>query len=653
MKLKLIIVCAVAIVFSVVISIAIAQQSKGGGFSGNSAVQGSWYANSYALVVGINSYSNGWGRLSAGVSDAQKMAVTLKSKGFKVYELYDTKATMAEIVKWLRISAQKAGPNDRFIFYYSGHGYTKTSQWDSNQVGYLVPVDGRSGDISNYLSITSIREEILSNCGAKHVLLILDSCFSGTLLTRASMNDGVVSDYLSKRGIYGITAGMQDQAAVDGLFTSVLIGGLEGNADYNNDNYVSFKELGMYAEQNVKTRNSAQTPDYGVMFGAGQFVFARAGGKNVSIPTPSTPVSVESTYIAPDTSKYEAIAQEEQERIDEKMNAEQIKLEVKKRAIRNAYSKVSLTRNSRKYTPTAMKKLYKKFLEDFPEGNNIYYRTVKAWLEEPIVENRMAFIPGGWFFMGCVPMEKNDDCEENHRKKKYVKEFYMDVHEVTVLEYRDCVDDGVCDKANSGDDWHLPFYNWSGSYNSDKDPISWEKLDRLDHPINGVNWNQANTYCHWKGKRLPTEAEFEYALRAGSDGLIYPWGNSSKPSEKFGNFPDESAKERFPKMMVINGYNDGYIGTSPVCKMKKNAFGLCDIAGNVQEWCEDKYTEDWYSTVPENFRYKLDQNSRVIRGSSYYSHSVIDENRASARSSGAPTYQFFNLGFRCCSDDKH
>lgn len=286
MKKTLICFCFIAAMI-VFCALALAQ-NKGGGFSGAPAVQGEWYANSYALVVGINSYSHGWGRLSAGVNDAKKMATALRARGFQVDELYDREATSSAIIAALRKAAMRTTKNDGFVFYYSGHGFTKTSEWDQTQAGYLVPVDGRSGDISNYLAVTQIRDEILTNCKAKHVLLIVDSCFSGTLLTRSGVSDGAVADYLGKRGIFGITAGMQDQAAVDGLFASVLLDGLNGNADFNNDGFVAFKELGMYAEQNVKSRNHRQTPDYGVMYGEGQFVFAKAGGGSIYTPDVSS-----------------------------------------------------------------------------------------------------------------------------------------------------------------------------------------------------------------------------------------------------------------------------------------------------------------------------------------------------------------------------
>ena len=278
-------------------SVALGQTYKGGGFSDDAPGPAGWYHGSVAFVVGIDNYSHGWGRLSAATSDAEKMAKALKARGFVVHELYDEKATFQGIISTLRKAAQTTGRDDRFLFFYSGHGYTKTSDWDGSTSGYLVPVEGVSGDITSYISVAQIRDEILSHCKAKHVMLIIDSCFSGTLLTRASINDGAVRDYLGKRGIYGITAGMQDQPAVDGLFTNVLLEGMAGNADCNNDGFIAFKELGMYAEQNVRARNRHQTPDFGVMYGAGQFVFTRPDFNPAPPPKPKVVESGGTGYL--------------------------------------------------------------------------------------------------------------------------------------------------------------------------------------------------------------------------------------------------------------------------------------------------------------------------------------------------------------------
>jgi formylglycine-generating enzyme required for sulfatase activity len=217
----------------------------------------------------------------------------------------------------------------------------------------------------------------------------------------------------------------------------------------------------------------------------------------------------------------------------------------------------------------------------------------------------------------------------------------MDVHEVTVAEYKQCVQAGVCKTPAKESD----------STSTDKFAYNWGKSSQGNHPINGVDWNDANSYCNWKGKRLPTEAEFERALRGGSDGQIYPWGNSKNPPAQYGNYADATYSSRFPKDKAVfpKSYNDGYVGTSPVCSMKRNAYGLCDISGNVWEWNQDWHDKGWYSNMPERNPINSQNNSdRVLRGGSWVNSPRFV--RASFRGSTEPSYRYFKVGFRCSRD---
>jgi formylglycine-generating enzyme required for sulfatase activity len=115
---------------------------------------------------------------------------------------------------------------------------------------------------------------------------------------------------------------------------------------------------------------------------------------------------------------------------------------------------------------------------------------------------------------------------------------------------------------------------------------------REDHPVVEVCWDDAVAYCKWAGRRLPTEAEWEYAARGGLTGKAYVWGDAFQPHGKSmantfqGHFPDHNTTE------------DGYATTSPVGHFPKNGFGLYDMAGNVWEWCADWYRPDYYRNSP-------------------------------------------------------
>ena len=151
---------------------------------------------------------------------------------------------------------------------------------------------------------------------------------------------------------------------------------------------------------------------------------------------------------------------------------------------------------------------------------------------------------------------------------------------------------------------------------------------RMDHPVVHVSWNDAQAYCAWAGKRLPSEAEWEYAARGGLEGSVFPWGDELEPGGEHrmnvwqGLFPSE------------NTVADGYYGTCPVDEFPPNGHGLYNATGNVWEWCADRYSPD----LP----------NRSTRGGSFLCHhSYCLRYRVAARNSMEPDSSTGNTGFRC------
>jgi formylglycine-generating enzyme required for sulfatase activity len=169
--------------------------------------------------------------------------------------------------------------------------------------------------------------------------------------------------------------------------------------------------------------------------------------------------------------------------------------------------------------------------------------------------------------------------------------------------------------------------------------------ERGDHPVVHVSWHDAVAYCGWAGKRLPTEAEWEYSGRGGHQQWRYPWGNELTPG---GQHMANIWQGRFP---VKNTAEDGYIGTAPVTAFPPNDYGLYNMAGNVWEWCSD-----WWGTEhdPDLIRNPAGPPSgpgKVMRGGSYLCHeSYCNRYRIAARSSNTADSSGGNLGFRCAKD---
>jgi formylglycine-generating enzyme required for sulfatase activity len=169
---------------------------------------------------------------------------------------------------------------------------------------------------------------------------------------------------------------------------------------------------------------------------------------------------------------------------------------------------------------------------------------------------------------------------------------------------------------------------------------------RMDHPVVHVSWNDAIAYCQWANKRLPTEAEWEYAARGGLVQKKFPWGDELILDNEHhcniwqGTFPG------------YNSLDDGYLGTAPANSFRPNGYGLYNVSGNVWEWCSDWFSAQFHKTAPRiNPKGPSAGEARVMRGGSFLCHhSYCNRYRVAARSSNTPGSSTSNIGFRCVKD---
>jgi len=227
-----------------------------------------------------------------------------------------------------------------------------------------------------------------------------------------------------------------------------------------------------------------------------------------------------------------------------------------------------------------------------------------ATVHAVVPQTPMASVSAGTFPMGC----DSSRTSERPRHLVNVAAFAIDATEVTARDYEACVVAGACKP--------------SGLRTAEAGLCN-DAHTKPTHPANCVDWKDAHAFCAWAGKRLPTEEEWEYAARGGDD-RAYPWGDAA------------------PSASAVNalGDADGFLGTSPVASYDagRSPFGVWDMAGNVWEWTDSAWSDDYAS--PREYDLK------VVRGGGFGSTSPALL-RATARGSHRLDFRDAHLGFRC------
>ena len=266
---------------------------------------------------------------------------------------------------------------------------------------------------------------------------------------------------------------------------------------------------------------------------------------------------------------------------------------------------------------------------------------------------RLTWVPSGEFLMGSAANDKDaDDDERPQHHVEITKPFYLGITEVTRGQFRAFVED--TDYRTEAEQDGTGSWGWNDDYKQLKNNsnYTWRNAgfhQTDDHPVVNVSWNDAQAFIVWlsgkegKSYRLPTEAEWEYACRAGTT-TAYSSGDDTETLAAIGNVLGAAVRDKNPRWTILAARN-GYAYTAPVGRFPPNAFGLHDMHGNVCEWCQDGYAAAYYKrSPPKDPPGPLRASARVLRGGNWFDDP--QRCRSAARFRYATSVRTNVLGFR-------
>ena len=565
---------------------------------------GDWpFAGDYYLVcIAIDDYVH-WPKLNTSVADAEALAKVLVERyGFapqRVVKLYNAQATERGIMRALHNLAGQLRPEDWLLISYAGHGVVD----DLTKMGAWVPVNARKDDESQWVDNGWIKA-ILKLIRARHVLLICDSCFTGDdpHEVGGSLEIGPASKRQAFRRISRevIVSGGPAPVRKKSLSHSVFGHSLLRTLRDNKQPYFLASDLHEGIKRHIGADKAEQT-QLSVIQGTGSqlggsFVFVRGLQKELD----------ELDRMIEKKQRQLTELQQRQAQIDALNNERRARLNQKRGKLAELDEKID--------------ELAKKLTGSSPNSSRVW--------TEPNTGMQFVWIPSGCFDMGSPLGDNARDDDEGPVHEVCLDGFWIGKFEVTNAQYRT----------------FRPKHH-SGSY---------EGFSRngADQPVVYVSWDNAKAFAdHLSAQhagdfefRLPTEAEWEFACRAGTT-TRYHWGDEI--DARYVNLADKSHPTH-PKHSVLD---DGYPVTAPVGSLESNAFDLHDMAGNVVEWCYDWYAADAYQEHSRNNPMgPLTGTRRVMRGGSYWAWAW--NCRSADRGCDLPQKRRSALGFRLVMKEK-
>jgi len=533
-----------------------------------------------ALVIGNGAYNvmpDFLQKLKNPVNDAVDITKALQGIGFTVTLLTD--ATLQQMTDAIYNFGTKLHRDDLVIFYYAGHGM------QIKGVNYLFPVDSnfQREDQIKYQAVQA--SEILDKIQvAKTKLVFLDACRNNPYLKRGRGTGvrGGLAKMDTPAGTLLVYATDPNNFAADGkgrngTFTKHLLRHIRQPGD------IQLTLRTVRADVRAETKN-LQTPwDTSSLEGPVYLVSAA--------PEDPEKAKLRAQLAAAKRAKAEAEqakAEAEQARVAAEAEA-QAKAD---EAARLAQEKAATQARLQEAQAAAQSPQQVQGYSPQHQSSMMYTEQRKSY------EPEMVSIPAGSFMMGSPDNEEGRDSDEGPVHKVYIKAFKMGKYEVTRGQFRAFVNaTNYKTEAERGNGC----YGLVGTSWEQKKEFNWRNVgfSQTDqHPVVCVIGKDAYAYTEWlsrktgKKYRLPTEAEWEYAARAGTTTSRY-WGDDPDRACRYANVADQAAKRKFSDWWTIHNCDDGYVFTAPVGRFQANRWGLEDMLGNVWEWTCSEYVSPY------------------------------------------------------------
>jgi formylglycine-generating enzyme required for sulfatase activity len=593
------------------------------------------YKDYHALVIGVSAYKKR-PALPDAVRSARELSAALQRMGFKVTLVTDPSSKDLKKAFHDLVKGPGREPERGILVFYTGHGETQALP-DGTRAGWLIPRDcplfqeDPKGFADCAISMKDI-ETYSVDIQSRHVLMIFDAAFSGAAF---SLEPPVLSAITDKSALpvrqYLIAANEGDPLPEPGQFLRLLLKGLEGEADIVANGFITGSELGVYLENTVlASTEGKQHLQFGTInvpsLAGGDFIFQRTGTKQVETRPETARLTVRTD---PEDAQVTIMNIKQPFSQGMELKPGRYHVEVAAKGYQRERTWTTIAAGEDKTIEISLKKLG---------------QTVTNSLGMKFVS-----IEQGTFMMGSSANKKGAFPDETSHRVALTRGYYLSAAEVTVGSFRqfvtatgyktDAETMGGCWISTKGGGWKKK------SENNWKNPGSSETASaqqRNELPVTCVSWNDAQAFIKWLSKKegrtygLPTEAEWEYACRAGTT-TPFAFGNClSTDQANYGGidsmFSNCKSSYRLNRKKPV-----------PVATLAANSWRLFDMHGNVAEWCED-----WYGPYPSGRatdpKGPSSGTDRVLRGCHWLN--TASECRSAKRFSFPPSYASDVVGFR-------